>query len=104
MIRGEHITKRFGAACALENVTCAIPEGKIYGLVGANGAGKSTLLRLFAGIYRPDAGQITLDGLPLPENPSARARVVLVPDELYFLPQGNLRRMAALYELSLIHI
>ena len=34
MIRGEHITKRFGAACALENVTCAIPEGKIYGLVG----------------------------------------------------------------------
>ena len=62
MIRGEHITKRFGAACALENVTCAIPEGKIYGLVGANGAGKSTTIEMILGINKPDTGSAYILG------------------------------------------
>lgn len=98
MLRAERIAKNFGGTAALESVSCAIPEGKIYGLVGANGAGKSTLLRILAGIYRPDQGQVLLDGKPLVNDPASKARVILVPDELFFLPQSDLVRMAALYQ------
>lgn len=98
MLRAERIAKTFGRTAALESVSCAIPEGKIYGLVGANGAGKSTLLRILAGIYRPDQGQVLLDGKPLINDPVSKARVILVPDELFFLPQSDLMRMVALYE------
>lgn len=98
MLRAERIAKNFGRTTALAEVSCAIPEGKIYGLVGANGAGKSTLLRIFAGIYRPDQGEVTLDGKALLNDPASKARVILVPDELYFLPQSDLVRMSALYE------
>lgn len=98
MLRAERIQKSFGRTTALAEVSCAIPEGKIYGLVGANGAGKSTLLRIFAGIYAPDQGQVTLDGKPLLKDPASKARVILVPDELFFLPQSDLVRMSAFYE------
>ena len=62
MIQVNGLTKRFGDFPAISGLDCTIPEGCVYGLVGANGAGKSTLLRLICGIYRPDKGNVTLDG------------------------------------------
>jgi lipopolysaccharide transport system ATP-binding protein len=47
---------------ALKDVSLSIPEGSMYALVGHNGSGKSTMLRCIAGIYRPDAGKVTVDG------------------------------------------
>jgi ABC-type polysaccharide/polyol phosphate transport system ATPase subunit len=47
---------------ALQNVTLTVNHGDQLGLVGHNGAGKSTLLRVFAGIYQPSAGSVTIDG------------------------------------------
>ena len=99
MIQVTDLTKRFGDFAALSHLNCAIPAGCVYGLVGANGAGKSTLLRLLAGIYRPDEGQVLLDGAPVYENPAAKACVAFVPDELFFLPQSSLSRMADAYAL-----
>ena len=98
MIRAENITKRFEDCVALHDVTCHIESGSIYGMVGSNGAGKSTLLRLLSGVYKPDSGTIRIDGEEVYDNPAAKSRMVLVPDELYFLPGANLRRMAKLYE------
>lgn len=51
MIQVNGLTKRFGDFPAISGLDCTIPEGCVYGLVGANGAGKSTLLRLICGIY-----------------------------------------------------
>lgn len=93
----ENLTKRFEDFTALDNIRCSISEGCIYGLVGSNGAGKSTLVRLLAGIYKPDAGRIAFDGADVWENPEVKKKLALVPDELYFLPQANLRKMADLY-------
>ncbi|MGI5883895.1 MAG: ABC transporter ATP-binding protein [Candidatus Spyradocola sp.] len=98
MIQVNGLTKRFGDFTALSNLDCTIPEGCVYGLVGANGAGKSTLLRLICGIYRPEKGNVTLDGKNIYENPILKSHLVFVPDELYFLPQSNLSRMAKTYE------
>jgi len=56
------ISKRFPGVLALNNVTMAINEGEVHGLVGENGAGKTTLLRILCGIYLPDKGEIVLRG------------------------------------------
>lgn len=82
---------------ALDKINCEIPEGCIYGLVGSNGAGKSTLLRLITGIYKPNNGNVLIDGESAYENPKAKSKFVFIPDELYFLPQANMNRMATLY-------
>lgn len=97
MIEVKNVTKRFENFTALDGLTCAIPSGCIYGLVGSNGAGKSTLLRLITGIYRADSGEITIDGLPIHDNPEAKNKFAFVPDDLYFLPQSSMKRMAKLY-------
>ena len=98
MIKARKLSKRFGEVEALTNLNCNIPQGCIYGLVGANGAGKSTFLRLCNGIYKPDDGNISINGGEVFDNPSVKEHCVFVPDELYFLPQSNLNRMSLLYE------
>ena len=103
MIQAEHVTKTFRSAAqpkphvALSDLSCTIPGGCIYGLVGSNGAGKSTFLRLLSGVYRPDSGSILVDGLPVWENPDAKDKLFYVPDDLYFLPQTNMNKMAHYY-------
>ena len=97
MICAKGLTMKFDDFTALKNMDCKIPEACIYGLVGSNGAGKSTFLRLISGIYRPDSGEITIDGQPVYENPQLKSKILYVPDELYFLPQSNMVRMAELY-------
>lgn len=97
MICAKNLTLKFDNFTALKNLNCEIPESCIYGLVGSNGAGKSTFLRLIGGIYRPNEGEITIDGKPVYENPEIKSQIMYVPDELYFLPQSNMIRMAELY-------
>lgn len=97
MLQANLVSKKFDDTLALNQVSCTIPQGCIYGLVGSNGAGKSTLLRLLTGIYKADGGQVLLDGMPVYDNPEAKEKIVYVSDELYFLPGANLKRMASLY-------
>lgn len=103
MIQVENVTMRFDEFTALNKLSCTIPEGCIYGLISSNGAGKSTFLRLLAGVYRPAEGAITIDGMPVWENPAAKGEIVYVPDDLYFLPQSNMNRMAAFYQAVYPH-
>lgn len=98
MIKAENITMRFNDFTALNNLSCTIPDGCIYGLIGSNGAGKSTFLRLLSGVYRPAEGKILIDDQPVWENPAAKAKIVYVPDDLYFLPQATMKRMARFYK------
>jgi rhamnose transport system ATP-binding protein len=58
----EHAQKSFGAVHALEDGDIALFAGEVHGLVGENGAGKSTLVKILAGVHRPDAGRLLLDG------------------------------------------
>lgn len=97
MIQVNGLTKKFDSFTALSALNCTIPSGCIYGMVGSNGAGKSTLLRLICGVYKPDQGNVTLDGKTIYENPELKSRLVFVPDELYFLPQSSMQRMAQMY-------
>ena len=60
MIEIKNLTKRFQDFTALENVTCTIGSGCIYGMVGSNGAGKSTFLRTLTGVYPVSYTHLTL--------------------------------------------
>ena len=95
MIHAEHLTKRFGPVRALNDLTLTVPTGAVYGLVGPNGAGKSTLIRHLAGVYRPDAGSVTVDGTPVYESPAVKAKMGLIPDEPFYFPSASLREMAS---------
>lgn len=97
MLQAMHLVKRFDGFTALSDISCTVPDGCIYGLVGSNGAGKSTFLRTVCGIYKADEGVVTFDGQPVYDNPAAKAQMVFVPDDLYFLHGADTARMAALY-------
>ena len=58
----DRVTKRFGDVEAVKDVSLTVPRGELVVLLGPTGAGKTTLLRLVAGLEKPDAGAIEIDG------------------------------------------
>ncbi|UUT35270.1 ABC transporter ATP-binding protein [Microbacterium elymi] len=62
MITAEHLTKRFGAKTAVDDVSFTVQPGKVTGFLGPNGAGKSTTMRMIVGLDRPTAGAVTVNG------------------------------------------
>jgi branched-chain amino acid transport system ATP-binding protein len=80
-VRG--LTVHHGQLQALEDISLSVYPGEVYAIIGANGAGKSTLLRTIAGLHRPSAGAVLLDGQDLTGlRPERRARqgIVMVPE------------------------
>ncbi|MBN2188082.1 MAG: ABC transporter ATP-binding protein [Chitinispirillaceae bacterium] len=61
-IKAENLHKKFGDVTALDNVSFAVPEGSLFGLIGADGAGKTTLLRILVTLLDPDSGSATVLG------------------------------------------
>lgn len=62
MIEVRGLTRRFGSFRAVDGVSLTVPQGKIFGLIGANGAGKTTLIRMICGILPPSEGSGTVFG------------------------------------------
>jgi len=93
------LTKSFGGAMALKNVSFDIRPGAVHGLVGANGAGKSTAIRVLAGVSRPDSGTITIDGSPVvianPDDASALG-LTFIHQEMSLIPGWDVMRNMAL--------
>ncbi len=98
MISVEHVTKKYGRITAIEDITCSIAAGSIYGLIGFNGAGKTTLLKTIAGIYRPEEGRVVVGGRPVYENEEVKQHLFIMTEELFFLPQATLQTMCWFYE------
>ncbi|MGZ3215642.1 ABC transporter ATP-binding protein [Paracoccus sp. T5] len=59
------ISKAFGSVQANRDINLRVPKGTIHGIIGENGAGKSTLMSILYGFYRPDAGEILVNGRPI---------------------------------------
>ena len=98
MLEMKNVTKTFGKMKALDDLTMTVPAGSVYGLVGPNGAGKSTAIRLLTGIYRPDSGSITLEGIPVYENPVSKVRMGYIPDDIFYFPSASMEEMRKFYK------
>ena len=65
LLNAEKITKRFGGLVAVNEVDFAIEKGEIASIIGPNGAGKTTFFNMITGVYKPDAGRLTFDGVDI---------------------------------------
>ena len=83
ILTAEHITKNFTGHRALDDVSIAVPRGKVYGLLGPNGAGKTTLIRIINHITAPDSGTVTFDGY-LPEERGLYKKMKVGEQALFF--------------------
>jgi sulfate transport system ATP-binding protein len=72
------VSRRFGDFAALDDVSVEIPSGSLTALLGPSGSGKSTLLRVIAGLERPDAGTVEIDGRDATSTPTQRRGVGFV--------------------------
>ncbi|GIW80780.1 MAG: ribose import ATP-binding protein RbsA [Gemmatales bacterium] len=85
LLSARNISKAFPGVQALSNVCLDLSAGEVLAVVGENGAGKSTLMKILGGVYRPDAGEIRLDGRLVEFHSVAQAQqlgVALIHQEL----------------------
>ena len=106
VIKIENLNKSYGLGenkkKALENVSLAIPEGKIFGLLGPNGAGKSTIINILAGLTLKTSGYVEILGLNQTEKPiECKYSIGVVPQELnidpFLTPKESIDTQAGLY-------
>ena len=91
MLKIEHLTKTYGEKRAVDDLSLHIRPGEIYGFIGHNGAGKTTTLKAVVGILQFDAGEITIDGKSIKNEPLACKReIAYIPDnpDLYDFMSG----------------
>lgn len=98
-IRTEALTKRYGKARGIEQVSLRVQQGEFFGFIGPNGAGKSTTIRTLLGLLRPTSGTAEVCGYPVGrEMRPILARVGYLPSESAFYPGmrvGEVLRLSA---------
>ncbi len=82
LIEIEHLTRRFGAFTAVDDVSFTVAKGEVLGFLGPNGAGKSTTMKMLAGFVTPSAGTARIAGHDVMDAPVAAKRA------LGYLPEG----------------
>jgi ABC-2 type transport system ATP-binding protein len=97
VIEVKNLTKRYGDFTALQGLSLRAEPGSVYGLVGYNGAGKTTLLKCAIGMYKPESGKVLVEGEDVFDNAEMKRKMFFIPDDLFFLPQASMERMAAFY-------
>lgn len=83
MIKVENLKKSFGNVAAVDGLSFEIPKGEVVGLLGPNGAGKTTTMRLMTGFLSPDFGHISIEGIPVAQNPTKAQK------DIGYLPENN---------------
>ena len=101
IIVARHLFKRFNNIVAIDDLSFAVPEGKIYGFLGQNGAGKSTTIRMLLTLVEPSAGEIEIFGLDLKRHRKEILRrvgaIIERPDTYKYLSAlENVKMFAAL--------
>src|SRR5438067_11605236 len=101
----EHLKRAYGDFTAVDDLSFEVAAGEIVGLIGPNGAGKTTTLRSLAGILRPTAGKVAIDGRDIVDDSiEAKRRLAFMPDEPhlfeYLTIEEHLRLVARLYGIG----
>jgi ABC-2 type transport system ATP-binding protein len=84
MIALHGLTKKYGQFTAVDSIDLDVMSGEIHGFLGPNGAGKTTSIRMIAGLLKPTAGRIVVNGHDLAAEPeAAKASLGFIPDRPY---------------------
>lgn len=97
MIEIKNIVKKFDTVVALNDFSCTIGKGSVFGLVGSNGSGKSTLLRIIAGVFEPNSGEVLIEGQTTYENEQIKSRCSFISDFPFFFNDSTIEKLARLY-------
>jgi len=92
-LRVSGIEKSFPGVKALDKIDFSVRKGTVHALCGENGAGKSTLMKIINGIYKPDGGQIFIDGEPVKIQNPIQARnygIAMIAQELNYVPEMSI--------------
>jgi ABC-2 type transport system ATP-binding protein len=85
IIEVDHLTKYYGKARGIIDVSFQVEEGEIFGFIGPNGAGKSTTIRLFCSLIYPSSGTATIFGKDCwKEGPKIRREIGYLPSEVFY--------------------
>lgn len=87
MIKIEHLTKKFGDAVVLDDISMELLPGRIYGLVGRNGSGKTMLMKHILGFVHPTSGKILVDGKEIGKDIDMPQNVGAIIENPGFLPE-----------------
>lgn len=98
MIEINNVSKSFGSFKALDNISINVKKGEIHGIIGENGAGKTTLIKCLVGIYKPDEGEILIDGSPVFENPTVKEKIGYVADSNAYFSDYSVKRMIKFFK------
>ncbi len=92
MICVEGLTKQYGDKLALNNVSFAVEEGEVVGLLGLNGAGKSTTMNILTGYISASSGTVKIGGYDIASNPRQAKRITgYLPEQPAFYPEMKVR-------------
>ena len=84
MIAVQQLVKEYGRFRAVDGVSLEVPPGEIHGFLGPNGAGKTPTMRMIAGLLKPSAGRILVNGHDLEQEPeAAKGSLGFIPDRPY---------------------
>jgi ABC-2 type transport system ATP-binding protein len=105
MIAVQDLVKQYGKFTAVDHVNLDVKPGEIHGFLGPNGAGKTTTMRMIAGLLKPTAGRVIVNGHDLEKEPEAAKRGLgFIPDRPYIYEKLTaaefLRFHAGLYGLD----
>ena len=96
MIRLSHLTKKFGAFTAVDDLCIDVREGEVLGLLGPNGAGKTTTMRMVTGFLPPSKGRVSIAGFDLYGQPiQAKQKIGYLPEQPPLYPEMTVRRYLA---------
>ena len=104
-IRVEHLTRRFGAFTAVNDVSFEVKRGEVFGFLGSNGAGKSTTIRMLCGLLKPTSGRADVGGIDVSRDPEGVKRRIGYMSQRFSLYElltvdQNIRFYGGLYGLT----
>ena len=97
MIKTNNLCKGYSKEYILNNISLELESGKIYGLAGSNGSGKTTLIKCLSGIYKPDSGEVLLDGKNVYNNNDSKNKIGLIFDNHNFLTFSTIKSYSKYY-------
>lgn len=105
MIQLNNISKSFDGFYAVRDLSVTVEKGEVFGLVGPNGAGKTTTIKIMTGLLRPEAGNVTIGGFSITDEPmKAKSILGYVPDRAFLYEKLTAREflkfIASVYDIE----